>query len=41
MAHKKAGGSANNGRDAVSQRLGVKRYEGRSVLAGQLRVRQR
>ena len=34
MAHKKAGGSTNNGRDSESKRLGVKRYGGESVLAG-------
>ena len=34
MAHKKAGGSTNNGRDSVSKRLGVKRFGGQSVLAG-------
>ena len=32
MAHKKAGGSTNNGRDSESKRLGVKRYGGESVL---------
>ena len=41
MAHKKAGGSTNNGRDSVSKRLGVKRYGGQSVLAGNILVRQR
>ena len=40
MAHKKAGGSTNNGRDSVSKRLGVKRYGGHSVLAGNILVRQ-
>ena len=41
MAHKKAGGSTNNGRDSESKRLGVKRYGGQSVLAGNILVRQR
>ena len=41
MAHKKAGGSTNNGRDSVSKRLGVKRFGGQSVLAGNILVRQR
>lgn len=41
MAHKKAGGSTNNGRDSQSKRLGVKRYGGQSVLAGNILVRQR
>ena len=41
MAHKKAGGSTNNGRDSESKRLGVKRYGGESVLAGNILVRQR
>ena len=41
MAHKKAGGSTNNGRDSESKRLGVKRYGGESVLAGNIIVRQR
>lgn len=41
MAHKKAGGSTNNGRDSVSKRLGVKRFGGQSVLAGSILVRQR
>ncbi len=41
MAHKKAGGSTNNGRDSVSKRLGVKRFGGESVLAGNILVRQR
>ena len=41
MAHKKAGGSTNNGRDSVSKRLGVKRFGGESVLAGNIIVRQR
>jgi large subunit ribosomal protein L27 len=41
MAHKKAGGSTKNGRDSESKRLGVKRYGGQSVLAGNIIVRQR
>jgi large subunit ribosomal protein L27 len=41
MAHKKAGGSTNNGRDSQSKRLGVKRFGGESVLAGNIIVRQR
>ncbi len=41
MAHKKAGGSSRNGRDSVSKRLGVKRYAGQEVLAGNILVRQR
>ncbi len=41
MAHKKAGGSSRNGRDSHSQRLGIKRYAGESVLAGNILVRQR
>ena len=41
MAHKKAGGSTNNGRDSNSKRLGVKRFGGEQVLAGNIIVRQR
>ncbi len=41
MAHKKAGGSTRNGRDSISKRLGVKRYGGEIVLAGNIIVRQR
>ena len=41
MAHKKAGGSTRNGRDSESKRLGVKRYGGQFVLAGNIIVRQR
>ncbi len=41
MAHKKAGGSTKNGRDSESKRLGVKRFGGESVLAGNIIVRQR
>ena len=41
MAHKKAGGSTRNGRDSNAKRLGVKRFGGESVLAGNIIVRQR
>ena len=41
MAHKKAGGSTKNGRDSHSKRLGVKRFGGEQVLAGNILVRQR
>lgn len=41
MAHKKAGGSTRNGRDSISKRLGVKRFGGQEVLAGNILVRQR
>jgi len=41
MAHKKAGGSTRNGRDSVSKRLGVKKFGGEAVLAGNIIVRQR
>lgn len=41
MAHKKAGGSTRNGRDSESKRLGVKRFGGESVIAGNIIVRQR
>jgi large subunit ribosomal protein L27 len=41
MAHKKAGGSTRNGRDSHSKRLGVKRFGGELVLAGNILVRQR
>ncbi len=40
MAHKKAGGSSRNGRDSQSQRRGVKRFGGQSVLAGNILIRQ-
>ena len=40
MAHKKAGGSSRNGRDSAGQRLGVKRYGGQKVKAGNILVRQ-
>jgi len=41
MAHKKAGGSSRNGRDSQGQRLGVKRFGGQLVRAGNILVRQR
>ncbi|MBE0460543.1 MAG: 50S ribosomal protein L27 [Candidatus Aminicenantes bacterium] len=41
MAHKKSGGSAKNGRDSHSKRLGVKRFAGQFVNAGSILVRQR
>ncbi len=41
MAHKKAGGSSRNGRDSNSKRLGVKKYGGEAVRAGNILVRQR
>ena len=41
MAHKKAGGSSRNGRDSESKRLGVKRYAGETVRAGNILIRQR
>ncbi len=41
MAHKKAGGSSRNGRDSIGRRLGVKKYGGEQVLAGNIIVRQR
>ncbi len=41
MAHKKGVGSSKNGRDSNAKRLGVKRYEGQSVHAGTILVRQR
>lgn len=41
MAHKKAGGSTRNGRDSESKRLGVKRFGGQAVIAGNILVRQR
>jgi large subunit ribosomal protein L27 len=40
MAHKKAGGSSNNGRDSNSKRRGVKRFAGQFVKAGNILVRQ-
>ena len=41
MAHKKAGGSTRNGRDSESKRLGVKRFGGEQVTAGNIIIRQR
>jgi large subunit ribosomal protein L27 len=41
MAHKKAGGSTRNGRDSHSKRLGVKKFGGEDVLAGNIIIRQR
>ena len=41
MAHKKSGGSAKNGRDSISKRLGVKRFGGEKINAGSIIVRQR
>jgi large subunit ribosomal protein L27 len=41
MAHKKAGGSAKNGRDSAGQRYGVKKYAGQKVRAGNILVRQK
>ncbi len=41
MAHKKGGGSSKNGRDSESKRLGVKRFSGQLVKAGEILVRQK
>lgn len=41
MAHKKAGGSTRNGRDSESKRLGLKKFGGQAVIAGNILVRQR
>ena len=41
MAHKKGGGTSRNGRDSNGQRLGVKKYAGEFVLAGNILIRQR
>jgi large subunit ribosomal protein L27 len=41
MAHKKAGGSSRNGRDSAGRRLGVKKFGGEKVVAGNIIVRQR
>ncbi len=41
MAHKKAGGSTRNGRESESKRLGVKKYGGQEVIAGNIIIRQR
>jgi large subunit ribosomal protein L27 len=41
MAHKKAGGSSRNGRDTEGRRLGIKKFGGQAVIAGNILVRQR
>ncbi len=41
MAHKKASGSSRNGRDTIGRRLGVKKFGGEAVVAGNIIVRQR
>ncbi|MCQ8241265.1 50S ribosomal protein L27 [Rhizosaccharibacter radicis] len=41
MAHKKAGGSSRNGRDTAGRRLGVKKFGGEKVIAGNIIIRQR
>ena len=41
MAHKKAGGSSRNGRDTAGRRLGVKKFGGEEVIAGNIIIRQR
>ena len=41
MAHKKAGGSTRNGRDSAGRRLGIKKFGGELVIAGNILVRQR
>jgi large subunit ribosomal protein L27 len=41
MAHKKAGGSTKNGRDSESKRLGLKKFGGEQVIAGNILIRQR
>ena len=41
MAHKKAGGSSRNGRDSESKRLGVKKFGGEKIIAGNIIIRQR
>ncbi len=41
MAHKKAGGSSRNGRDSAGRRLGIKKYGGEAVIAGNIIIRQR
>ena len=41
MAHKKAGGSSRNGRDSAGQRMGVKKYAGQHVKAGNILIRQK
>jgi large subunit ribosomal protein L27 len=41
MAHKKGQGTSKNGRDSISKRLGVKRYDGEAITAGTILIRQR
>lgn len=41
MAHKKSGGSSSNGRDTIGKRLGVKKFGGEEVIAGNILIRQR
>ncbi|MEE8396992.1 MAG: 50S ribosomal protein L27 [bacterium] len=41
MAHKKAGGSSRNGRDSIGKRLGLKKFDGQIIRAGNILVRQR
>lgn len=41
MAHKKAGGSSNNGRDSAGRRFGVKKFGGQAVIPGNIIIRQR
>jgi len=41
MAHKKAGGSSRNGRDSIGKRLGIKKFGGEKIVAGNILVRQR
>ena len=41
MAHKKSGGSSSNGRDTIGKRLGVKKFGGEAVIAGNIIIRQR
>lgn len=41
MAHKKSGGSSNNGRDSAGRRLGVKKFGGEAVIPGNIIIRQR
>jgi large subunit ribosomal protein L27 len=41
MAHKKSGGSSSNGRDTIGKRLGIKKFGGQEVIAGNIIVRQR
>ena len=41
MAHKKAGGSSRNGRDTAGRRLGLKKFGGETVIAGNIIIRQR